>query len=113
MPPVKKPKPQFRKTFLKEWREYRGLTQEQASDRLDMDRSNLSRVERGQIPYSQGLLEAASIAYMCEPWELLNVNPLKEGAVVDLTHQIARADPDVQRQISEFAKFLLRGKQAS
>lgn len=107
MPPVRR-RQQLRRTFLKEWREYRGLTQEQAADRLDMDRSNLSRVERGQIPYSQGLLEAAAEAYMCEPWDILNVNPTVEGAVIDASHKFRVADPDTQRQIAEFIEFVTR-----
>lgn len=83
---------------------YRGLTQEQAAERLDMDRSNLSRVERAEIPYSQGLLEAAASAYMCEPWDILNVNPLKEGEVVDLTSLLKKASPEERAEIIGYAR---------
>jgi transcriptional regulator with XRE-family HTH domain len=78
----------FRRTFLKQWREYRQLTQEQAAERIGMDRSNLSRLERGDIPYSQGVLEAAADAYSCEPWDLLNYDPFKAGEVVDIVKLI-------------------------
>lgn len=108
MPPVKKPRPRFRKTFLKEWREYRNLTQEQAAERLDMDRSNLSRVERAEVPYSQGLLEAAAIAYACEPWDLLNVDPNKEGEVVDIMRLLKSADPTERAEILGYARGRLR-----
>lgn len=108
MPPVAKPKRQYRRTFLKEWREYRGLSQEQASERLEMDRSNLSRVERGQIPYSQGLLEAAAEAYSCEPWDLLNVNPLKAREVVDISDLLKKATPEERAEILGYARGRLK-----
>lgn len=108
---VRKPKPKLRRTFLKEWREHRRLTQEQAAERLDMDRSNLSRVERGEIPYSQALLEAAAVAYDCEPWDLLNVNPLKEGEVVDLTRIMKLATPEQRAEIIGYARGRLGSKQ--
>lgn len=108
---VRKPKPKLRRTFLKEWREHRRLTQEQAAERLDMDRSNLSRVERGEIPYSQALLEAAAVAYDCEPWDLLNVNPLKEGEVVDLTRIMKQATPEQRAEIIGYARGRLGAKQ--
>lgn len=73
-----------------------------------MDRSNLSRVERGHIPYSQGLLEAASFAYQCEPWDLLNVNPLKQREVVDLTDLLRDAPPEVRAEILGYARGRLK-----
>lgn len=88
---------------------FRDLTQEQAAERLDMDRSNLSRVERGAIPYSQGFLEAAAEAYMCEPWDLLNVNPLKEGDVVDITNILRNASPELKAEIIGYARGRLQG----
>lgn len=100
----------MRRTFLKEWREKRRLTQEQAAERLNIDRSNLSRVERGEIPYSQPLLEAAAYAYDCEPWDILNVNPLKEGEVVDITAIMKRASPEQRAEIIGYARGRLGSK---
>jgi transcriptional regulator with XRE-family HTH domain len=107
---VRKTRTKLRRTFLKEWREHRHLTQEQAAERLDMDRSNLSRVERGEIPYSQALLEAAAVAYDCEPWDLLNVNPLKEGEVVDLTRLMKQATPEQRAEIIGYARGRIGSK---
>ncbi len=110
MAPVKKKRPKLRRTFLKEWREKLHLTQEQAAERLDMDRSNLSRVERGEIPYSQPLLEAAAEAYNCEPWDILNVNPLMEGEVIDMTSILKQATPEQKAEIIGFARGRLARK---
>ena len=68
---------QYRRTFLREWRQFREMTQEEAAEAIGiMDRSNLARHELGHYPYSQDLLEAAARVYQCEPWDILNVNPL-------------------------------------
>lgn len=99
---------QLRRTYLREWREYRQLTQEMASERLEITQGQLSRIERGQVPYSQGLLEAAADAYRCEPWDLLNVNPLVEGDVIDAESKFRQAGPDQKRQIAEFIEFITR-----
>src|SRR5690606_28130092 len=98
----------FRRTFLREWREFRDLTQEQAAERIDITQGQLSRIERGQAPYSQGLLEAAAEAYQCEPWDLLNVNPLVEGDVIDAAYKFQAADDATKRQIAEFIEFITR-----
>ncbi len=105
---VKKNRHKLRRTFLREWREFRGLSQEQAGARLGMDRSNLSRIERGEVPYNQALLEAAADAYDCEPWDLLNVNPLMDGDVIDLTAILKSAPPELRAEIIGFAKGRLR-----
>lgn len=105
MPRKQQPKPrQLRRTFLREWRQFRNLTQEQAADRIGLDHSTLGRIERGLVPYSQGMLEAAAEAYRCEPWQLLNVDPTKAGDVVDLTRILKDRDPKVIAEIVGFAK---------
>jgi transcriptional regulator with XRE-family HTH domain len=108
MPSVKKPSRQLRRHFLKEWREFRGLTQEQAAARVDLDRTTLGRIENRRVPYSQGLLEAAAEAYDCEPWDLLNVDPTKEGAVIDLTALLKSATPEEQAEILGYARGRLK-----
>ena len=62
--------------YLKEWREFRGLTQEKAADRIEKSRNYLSELERGKRRYNEDILNALAAAYSCEPWELLGKNPL-------------------------------------
>jgi transcriptional regulator with XRE-family HTH domain len=99
MPASRLKKPSFRRTFLKEWREHRGYTQEQAAEMIGMDRSNLSRIERAEIPYSQALLEAAAEAYSCEPADLLIRNPLLPDAPWSVYDTLRKADPATQTAI--------------
>lgn len=79
---------QYRRTFLKEWRLYRGLTLERLADRVGVQPSALSYLERGQSGYQQGLLEALAEALGVTPSQVLDVDPNKEGEVVDLMRLI-------------------------
>jgi transcriptional regulator with XRE-family HTH domain len=108
MPPVAKPHRQLRRHFFKEWRTYRELTQERAAERLNIDRTTLGRVENRKIPYSQELLEAAADAYQCEPWDILNVNPLVDGEVVDFTRILREATAQERAEIIGFARGRVR-----
>ncbi len=64
-----------KRTFIREWRKYRGLTLEKLADQVGITHGNLSRVERGLRPYSQTLLEALSDALKTEPASLLMRDP--------------------------------------
>lgn len=75
MAPVKKPPHVRRKHFLWEWRKHSGLSQEDAADRLEIDRSSISKYENGEVPYNQDLLERMAVIYGCEPADLLSVEP--------------------------------------
>jgi transcriptional regulator with XRE-family HTH domain len=75
MAPVPKPRRTLSRTFLKEWRDYRGLTQEQAAERLNVSRTLLSKIENAKSPYSQGFMEAAAEAYRCEVADLIMRDP--------------------------------------
>lgn len=65
-----------RKTFIRAWRKYRKKTLEQASEVLDVTPGSLSQLERGQINYTQPVLEALADYYGCEPADLIMRNPL-------------------------------------
>ncbi len=102
------PKRPRRKTFLKEWREYRHLTQEQAADRLGIEQPTLSRIERGIIPYHQDFLERAAYAYQCEPADLLIRNPNDEDAVWSVADHLRKATPDQREQVRAVVDALLK-----
>lgn len=67
--------------YLCEWREHRHLTQEQLADRIGISRVMVSKIERGLNPYHQAFLEAAALALMCEPADLLVRDPSKPEAI--------------------------------
>lgn len=68
-------------TFIKDWREHLGLRQGDVSARLmteygiSLSVSHLSRIERGEKPYNQRLLEALANIMQLTPGELLTLRP--------------------------------------
>lgn len=64
-----------RKTFFKEWRKFRGLSQDQLAARLGTNKSAVSKMELGTSRYNQSSLEAWAEALGCEPHELISRPP--------------------------------------
>ncbi|WP_296441273.1 helix-turn-helix transcriptional regulator [Rhizobium sp. 60-20] len=71
MAPVKKELANLGRTYIAEWRESRGLTQEELAERISMSRSTLSKIETSDSPYTQRTLEAIALALGCKPHDLL------------------------------------------
>jgi len=65
----------YRRTFIRNWREYRNLTQERLADRIGRSVGLISLIEAGKSPYTQETLEALAGALGCEPVDLLIRNP--------------------------------------
>lgn len=106
MAPVPKPRPR-RPTFLRQWRLFRGLTQEKAASRLDMDRTNLSKIERGLVPYDQALLERAAEAYQCEPADLIMRDP--KSPIWELLDTVRQLPEMQQKQLSRIVEGFMAG----
>jgi len=72
--------PKFKPARIREWRLDRNLTIEQLAARLEgkgaMTPGNLSRLERGMIPYTQEKLEALAYALGVDVAELVNTRPV-------------------------------------
>ncbi len=113
----KQVRPRFKKRlhprhFIKEWREYRGLTQAQLAERVGMTQGNISQLERGIQGYSVAGLNALAEALNCTTWQLLNVDPgkpgIKSGSDDELLWSIwEQAKPAERAQIVSVAKALV------
>ena len=97
--------PQYRRTFIRQWREFRGLTLEQLADRVGSTHATLSRLERGLHPYNQPLLERIAEALRTDPSSLLNRNPNNSDIIWPIWEQ---AGPDERRMIVEIAKTITK-----
>jgi len=106
MPAKAHQKREYRRHFFREWREFSDLSQEQAAERLDLSRSQLSKIESMQSPYKQGLLEAAAEVYGCEPWDILNRNPLLPDAPRSILDTLEQTPPDQRQEIINYIEFL-------
>ena len=67
--------------YIKEWRKYRGLTQEQLAERIGIARSYLTKIERGTRRYDQPFLEAAAEALRCEPGDIIMRDPTDQDGI--------------------------------
>jgi transcriptional regulator with XRE-family HTH domain len=61
--------------FFKEWREHRGLTQEEVAGVIGMSHASLSRIENDKQDYTGAVLEALAEVYGTDPGTLLMRHP--------------------------------------
>lgn len=102
----------YKKTFIREWRNHRGLTLERLAERLGgFTAGSLSRIERGLQPYNQGLLEALGVALSCEPADLLAKNP--QAVDFELWTVISRLDEPKRRQALKLIRAALVDDEAA
>lgn len=108
MAPVKRPARTRRKTYLREWREYRRLSQTKVGSMIGWDHSSIQRLESGQTPYNQDHLEILAQVYMCEPTDLISRDPNAPGEANELARQIGAAPAAMQRQIKAVVSAMLK-----
>lgn len=94
---------QRRRHFIREWREHRGLTQEQLAERIGASGATVSRIEKGDAPYTQDALEAIAYALQCEVVDLLIRNPADRDAPWSLFETLK---PAQKRQAVEVIKAI-------
>jgi transcriptional regulator with XRE-family HTH domain len=105
------PKPARRPTFIRAWRKHRELTLAQLADRLSVEleleisEGQLSRIERGETPYSQDILEALATALRCEPADLIMRDPEQLDGIWSLLDSLK---PVERLQAVEVLKALKR-----
>ena len=87
-----------RKTYFKEWRVFRGLTQQQLADRLETTKGAVSKLESGTNVYNQSSLEAWADALSCEPSDLISRDPNAD----DIRSLLAKA-PEAVRNLAILA----------
>jgi transcriptional regulator with XRE-family HTH domain len=60
-----------RRHFIREWREFRGLTQQKLADMLGTTKTSISRIEDLKQGYTQDFLDACADALGAHPATLL------------------------------------------
>lgn len=110
MASVKRVKRRRNHTFIRQWREFRGLTQARASERIGISRENYGRIESGKVPYNQDFLEICAGAFNCTVTDLLSRDPTMESIVDQLHALMARASESQQNNIVAIAKTLIENK---
>ena len=109
-------KPLYSRTYIKEWRDKRGLSLRRLADRLEqtpggdlmLSHTSIGRIEKGQQPYTQSSLEAIATALNVTASMLLEVNPEKDGDVIDITLRLNKAPPELRKQAIDILEALLK-----
>lgn len=108
MPPIQKPKHNRQNHFLRQWRKFRGKTQAQVADALEVDQSTISNLERKISPYDQDILERLATYYGCDPEDLLAIDPLKPDPPRVVYDKLRDASPAMQRRAIDVLEALLK-----
>ena len=97
--------PAHRPTFIRQWRKKRGYSLDRLAEMVPMDKSNLSKVERGFLPYNQEMIERIADALMTDPASLLMRDPSNEDAIWTIWDN---ASPGERVQIQAVAQALIQ-----
>jgi DNA-binding Xre family transcriptional regulator len=97
--------PQQPRHFIREWRKFRGLSQDQLAERIGMDKGYLSKIETGKRRYDQPFLEAAATVLQCAPADLLMRDPSDPDGIWSVWDTLPQAQ---KVQVVEIAKTLKR-----
>jgi transcriptional regulator with XRE-family HTH domain len=102
--------PVYEKTYLRNWRKKKGLSLRKLAARMEYEPGvqlishvQLGRIEKGEQPYSQPILEAAAQALGITVTMIVDVDPDKEGDVIDLLKYLKGSKRD---QAIEYLRFL-------
>lgn len=100
-----KPKsvPRFKVPYIRQWRTLKDMSLEALADRVPMDKGNLSKVERGLLPYNQEMLERIGDVLGTDPGNLINRDPTKDGKVIDLVQRLTSSELERAAAILEAA----------
>jgi transcriptional regulator with XRE-family HTH domain len=98
------------KTFIREWRKHRGLTQEQLAARLGTTQATIARIERGDIGYTQLMLEALAVGLKCTQADLLMRAP---NSGDDIRDMISGLSPSGQKRALAVIKALKDSEEAA
>lgn len=79
-------------TFLRQWRDFRGMTQEQLAEAIGQTPPSISQMENGKQGFTDKSLAALATALQCTPAELLAVNPEGEKNFLPLFEAAERLE---------------------
>jgi transcriptional regulator with XRE-family HTH domain len=102
--------PRFRRTFLREWREFKNMTLEQVGEAVELSHAQLGRIERGLQPYNQALLEALADLYGTEPANLIMRNPNDRDGIWSLWDQAKESE---RIETTKYLEFQVKSRTGS
>lgn len=94
--------------YVKQWRKKREMTQERLAERVERSRGLISQIEIGETDLTEEMIYALADALDIEPGRLLDMNPEKEGLLVDITDALRGKPASVQAEVLGFVRGLIR-----
>jgi transcriptional regulator with XRE-family HTH domain len=94
-----------RSHYIKEWRKFRKLTQDELAERVGITRTYLSKIENAKRKYDQRFLEAAADALECTIADLLVRDPSEPEGIWSVWEEL---EPFERAQAIEVLKALKR-----
>jgi transcriptional regulator with XRE-family HTH domain len=104
-PNFKTPKARY---FFREWRKYRGFTQEELAELVGVTPSSISQLETGKQGFTDTTLEALATALNCSPGDLLMRNPMDHDAPWSIWDNVKQQSEAKRREIVAVVQTLLR-----
>jgi transcriptional regulator with XRE-family HTH domain len=81
------------RNYLREWRRFKGMTQEQLAEKVGTTKAVISLLESEQRPLSSKWLRKLADALKTTPGRILDIDPTEASAeVLDIWDHIATAD---------------------
>lgn len=104
-----KPQQRWRRTFLREWRVHRDLTQEALADAMGISEAYLSDIENGKKRYNQEMMEKAAQALDTTPADIISRPPAEnEATSVDIWALWNSLDPEDRQRAAVIISTLKR-----
>lgn len=73
--------------YIREWRNFRGMTQDEIAEKLQINKGLISKIERGVRRYNQDFLEQVAAVLKCRAFELIAGPPDEDRDI--LQHYLA------------------------
>jgi transcriptional regulator with XRE-family HTH domain len=95
----------YRRTYIRQWRDRLGITQEELADRAGLSYGYISLLETGKRGYTQDSLERIAHELRCTPGELLNVDPTRDASFMGLVETLK---PHERRQAEDLVRLFVQ-----
>lgn len=95
-----------KRNFIRDWREFRDLSQDSLAERLNMSKAQLSRIENGKQPWGQDFLEPCADVLKTDVRSLLTRKPTEDDDGLWVIWE--NATPDERAQITALAKIVTK-----
>lgn len=109
-------KPILKPTHIRQWRQKEGLSLRELANRMEKEPGgdlvishvSIGRIERGEQPYTQPVIEALADALGKSVATLIEVDPyITDSRVIDMTERLKQADPDKRDEVMRVLDAML------